>query len=101
VIVPLTRHYQCNKLKTVCTAMGNELDGRGSIPGKGKSFLFYTKQKSTLEPTQPLSHWVPRAFPLGVKRQGRKADYSPPSSAEIKSVGFIPPLPRLHGVVLK
>jgi hypothetical protein len=33
----------------------------------------------------------------GVKPQGREADYSPPSSAEIKNDGAIPPLPiRLY-----
>jgi hypothetical protein len=36
-------------------------------------------------------------FP-GVKRQGRVADQSPLSSAEVKDAGAIPPLPiRLHG----
>jgi hypothetical protein len=38
---------------------------------------------------------------LGVKRQGREADHSPPSSAEVKKGGAIPSLPIcLHGVVL-
>jgi hypothetical protein len=31
-------------------------------------------------PTQPLSQWVP-----GVKRPGHKADYSPPTSVEVKN----------------
>jgi hypothetical protein len=34
-------------------------------------------------------------FPLGVKRQGREADSSPPSNAEVKNVGAVPPLPRM------
>jgi hypothetical protein len=34
--------------------------------------------------TQPPIQWVPAALSLGVKRPGRKADHSPPSSAEVK-----------------
>jgi hypothetical protein len=34
--------------------------------------------------TQPPIHWKPRALSLGVKRLGRDADHSPPSSAEVK-----------------
>jgi hypothetical protein len=30
----------------------------------------------------------------GVKRQGREADHSPPSSAEVKNGGAIPPIPQ-------
>jgi hypothetical protein len=37
----------------------------------------------------------------GVQRPGREADHSPPSSAEVKKSGVIPPLPiRLHDVML-
>jgi hypothetical protein len=40
------------------------------------------------------------SFP-GVKRLGREADRSPPSSAKVKNGGAIPPLPTcLHGIVL-
>jgi hypothetical protein len=37
-----------------------------------------------LGPTQPPIQWVPGALSLRVKRLGRKADHSPPSSAEVK-----------------
>jgi hypothetical protein len=37
-----------------------------------------------LGPTQPLVQWVPGAFTLGVKRLELEADYSLPSSAEVK-----------------
>jgi hypothetical protein len=33
---------------------------------------------------------------LGVTRPGREADYSPPSGAEVKNVGAIPPLPHIY-----
>jgi len=48
-----------------------------------------------LEPTQPPIHWVPLALSPVVKRAGREADQSPPSSAEIVNVcGAIHPLPH-------
>jgi len=37
-----------------------------------------------LWPTQPSIQWVPGALFLGLKRPWREADYSPPSSAEVK-----------------
>jgi hypothetical protein len=42
-----------------------------------------------------------RALSLGVKRQGREADHSPKTSAEIKKIWilYIPSPIRLHGVV--
>jgi len=50
-----------------------------------------------MRPTQPSIQWVP-----GVKRQGREAHFSLPSSAEFKNVWIYtstPPI-RLHGMVL-
>jgi hypothetical protein len=52
----------------------------------------------------PPVQWIPGGggdLSLGVKYPGRKADYSSPSSAEVKIHGAIPLLPiRLFGVVL-
>jgi len=45
---------------------------------------------------------VSGALSLGVKRPGREADHSPPSSAEVKEqveINLHSPI-RLHGVVL-
>jgi hypothetical protein len=47
-------------------------------------FLFTTASRTVLGPTQPPIKWVPRALPLGVKRPGREADNSFPSSADFK-----------------
>jgi hypothetical protein len=47
-------------------------------------FLFITASRMALRPTQPPIQWVPGALSLGVKRPGREADHSPPSSAEVK-----------------
>jgi hypothetical protein len=43
-----------------------------------------TASRKALGPTQPPIQWVPWALSLGVKRLGREADHSPPSSAEVK-----------------
>jgi hypothetical protein len=37
-------------------------------------------------PTQPPIQWVPGALSPGAKRQGREADHSPPTSAEVKKM---------------
>jgi hypothetical protein len=65
-------------------------------------FLFTTASRTALGPTQPLIQLVPAALSLGIKRPGREADHSPPSSAEVKnawSYTSTPPI-RLNGVVL-
>jgi hypothetical protein len=36
-----------------------------------------------------------RGFSSGIKRQGREADLSPPSSTEVKKGGVIPTLPLM------
>jgi hypothetical protein len=47
-------------------------------------FLFTTASRMALGHTQPPIQWVQDALSLGVKRPGREADHSPPSSAEVK-----------------
>jgi hypothetical protein len=54
-----------------------------------------TASRPALGVTQPPIQWVPGALPPGVKRQRREADQSPPSSAEVKNGGAIPPLPHV------
>jgi hypothetical protein len=78
------------------------LDGRGSIPRQGQHF-------SILHSLHIGSGFHSASYPngtggcfSGIKRPGREADYSPPSSAEVKNYGAIylhSPM-RLHGVVL-
>jgi hypothetical protein len=48
-------------------------------------FLFTTVSRTVLGPTRPPIQWVPGTLALGVKRPGREADDSPPSSAEVKN----------------
>jgi hypothetical protein len=40
------------------------------------------------------------SFNLGLKRLGREADHSPPSSAEVKSGGAVRPLPHMSSYSL-
>jgi hypothetical protein len=47
-------------------------------------FLFDTMSRPALGSTQPPAQCVPGAFSLEVKQPGREADFSPPSSAEVK-----------------
>jgi hypothetical protein len=65
-------------------------------------FLFTTVSRTALGPTQSSIRWVPGPLSLGVKRSGREADHSPPSSAEVKNAWSYTSTPslRLHGVVL-
>jgi hypothetical protein len=75
--------------------MGYGLDDRGSIPSKDrKTFLYSTASRLVLGRTQPPTRWVPRALSPEVKRPGRENGHSPPSSAEIKNDGPIPPFPH-------
>jgi hypothetical protein len=60
--------------------------------------LFTTASRPALGPTQPTIQWVSGALSLAVKRPGREADLSPPSSADVKMRGA-PPI-RPYGVVL-
>jgi hypothetical protein len=47
-------------------------------------FLFATTSRTALGPSQLLIQWVPGSLSLGVKRPGREAGHSPPSSAKAK-----------------
>jgi hypothetical protein len=65
-------------------------------------FLFTTASRTALGPTHTPIPWLPGALSLEVKRLGREADHSPPSTAEGKnarSYTSTPPI-RFHGVVL-
>jgi hypothetical protein len=74
---------------------GYDLDGRGLIPDRVKIVLFSAASRPALGPNLPLVQWVLGAFSLWVKRPGSEADHSPPSSAEVKNGGVIPPLPHI------
>jgi hypothetical protein len=58
------------------------------------------RPEQLLGPTQPPIQRVPGPLSPGVKMPVREADHSPPSSAEVKNGGAIPPLSHMsswHG----
>jgi hypothetical protein len=65
-------------------ALGYGLDDWVFESRQGLGIFFSTiTSRPALGPTQPPIQWVPGALSLEVKRQGREADHSPPSSAEV------------------
>jgi hypothetical protein len=74
--------------------------GESSSPGRVKNFLFSTSSRPALGSTQHSIQWVPGAFSPGVKGQGREAQNSPPTSAEVKKNVDLYFHIRLHDVVL-
>jgi hypothetical protein len=49
-------------------------------------FLFTPTSRPALGLTQPPIQWVPGVLSLAVKRQGREANHSSPSNAEVENV---------------
>jgi hypothetical protein len=98
VIIRMLRDSTFNIL-WLATSYG--LEGRGSVPGRGKIFLFSIASSPVLGPTQPTIQWVSRSLSSGLKRPGREADHSPPSTAEVKNGAAYLHYPiGLHGMVL-
>jgi hypothetical protein len=60
----------------------------GSIRGRDNygTFLNATASRPAPGPTQPPIQWVQGALTPEVKRLGRDADHSPPSTAEVKNM---------------
>jgi hypothetical protein len=58
-------------------------------------FLYTTASRPALWHTHPLTQRLPVVLSLGVKRQGREADHSPPSSVEVMNGGAILTLPHM------
>jgi hypothetical protein len=68
-------------------ALGYRLDDRGSrvrFPARAGNFSLHHRVQNGSGAHQPPTQWVPGAPSLGVKRSGREAYHSPPSSAEVK-----------------
>jgi hypothetical protein len=92
------RQINYEKLETqiidsyISIVMSYGLQVPGSIPGRGKT-LSSAVSRPTLRPTEPPIQWVLEDLFLGVKRRGFETDHSPPSIAEFKNDGAIPPVP--------
>jgi hypothetical protein len=99
-----TQHFSVHGPRQLSgIALGYELDVRGFESRQRLGiFLYITASRLSLGPTQPPVQWVTGTLPLEVKRPGREADHSPPSSAEVKNAWSYTSTPTicLHGVVL-
>jgi hypothetical protein len=90
-----------NSAVGIATDYGLEDRGVGVRVPVGSRILFSTSSRRVLGPTQPPFQWVQEALSLGVKRSGREAGNSPPTSAEVKKKWIYTSNPiRLHGVLL-
>jgi hypothetical protein len=78
------------EIATVCG-----VDGPGSIPGSARFFSSPQRAKGLWGPPSLLFHGYV-IIPPRIKREECEADYSPPSSAEVKNGGAIPPFPRIY-----
>jgi hypothetical protein len=77
-----------NRDSAVGIATGYGLDDQGvgvRVP-VGSRIFFSKSSRLALGSTQPPIQWVPGALSPGVKRPGREADHSPPTSAEVKKM---------------
>jgi hypothetical protein len=73
--------YKVSRGSSVSTVSDYGLDGRGSIPDRGRGFVFL--------PLGPGRLWGPPSllynrYPGGKGQPGSDADHSPPSSVEVK-----------------
>jgi hypothetical protein len=59
---------------------------RSFSPGQVKNFLFSTSVIPAPGFTQPPIQWVPGALSPGIKRQGREAKHSSPTTVEVKKI---------------
>jgi hypothetical protein len=78
-----------NRDRAVGIVTGYWLDGQGVgvlSPCGVKNFHFSMSSRPAVGSTQLTIQWVPGALSPGVKRLGREADHSPPTSAELKKM---------------
>jgi hypothetical protein len=86
--------YSGSRERVVGIASAYRLDGRGCRslnPGKDMIFLLSTSSTSVMASTQPPIKCVTGTLSQGVKRPGREADQSYPTSAEV-----VEPVARLY-----
>jgi hypothetical protein len=76
--------YACQRSRYSDWLLAGRPKGPSSSPCEVKNIHISMLSRLSLGSTQPPIQWVPGALSLGVKRQGREADLSPPSSAKVK-----------------
>jgi hypothetical protein len=80
-------------LFSVAIATNYWLDGRSSVPDKGKRFSVFHSFQTGSGAHQASFKMGTGALSPELKRPERETDHSPPSTAEVKYRGAIPPLP--------
>jgi hypothetical protein len=78
-------------LSNVRAGIAQSVQRRAGRPGFGSQQCKIIHFFTAFRPVQPASN----PMGTGVKRPGREADHSPPSRAEVKKGGAIPPLPHM------
>jgi hypothetical protein len=82
-------------LAFIATGYGLDSQGVGvRVPVGGKNFHFSMSSRLALGPTQPPIQWVSGDLSPWIRRLGREADHSPPTSAEVKEIWSMHPLPH-------
>jgi hypothetical protein len=81
--------------------MGYGLDGRGSVPDRGKIFLLFIASRPALKPTQTPKQWVQGALSSRVKQQEVKMKSHLHIVLRSRMVElYLHSSTRLHGVML-
>jgi hypothetical protein len=75
--LPCKSSWRCGQLNTMRGFL--RFDSR-----RGLGIFLFIASRTALGPTQPPMQWVSGAPSLWIRRPGREADHSPPSSAEVK-----------------
>jgi hypothetical protein len=80
-------------LSSVGITVGYRLDSQDLIPGRGKRFFSSSQHLDWFwGPASPSIQSVTGILSLGIRQLGLEADHFPPSNAEVKNGGAIPPL---------
>jgi hypothetical protein len=82
-----------NELLTRLIGKGNCIIWLDRVANKMKAIISDSPTPA-LGSTQPPIQWLSGALSPGVKRTGREADHSPPTTVEVKKCGSIYPLPH-------
>jgi hypothetical protein len=88
-------HIVPNRYSSFGITTGNGLDVPGSIPDSARFFSSPQRPDRLWGPPSLVFSGYWESFPLDIRRQGRKPGHSPPSSAEVKKGGTIPPHPYI------